>query len=80
MSGKLISDAIAKTRQIKFLVQHLHRSKVNHYYSTDPRSFSSELIAMLLSITDDSFTLNCEGLGEVQSRSAEFLRLERLMI
>lgn len=48
MSGKLISDAIAKTRQIKFLVQHLHRSKVNHYYSTDPRSFSSELIAMLL--------------------------------
>jgi hypothetical protein len=25
-SGKLISDAIAKTRQIKFLVQHLQRS------------------------------------------------------
>lgn len=48
MSGKLISDAIAKTRQIKFLVQHLHRSKVNHYYSTDPRSISIELIAMLL--------------------------------
>jgi len=48
MSGKLIIDSIAKTRQIKFLVQHLHRSKVNHYYSTDPRSFSSELFAMLL--------------------------------
>ena len=68
MSWKLISDAIAKTRQIKFLVQHLHRSKVNHYYFNGPRSLSSELITMLLSITDDSFTLNCDGLGEVQSR------------
>ena len=63
-----------------FLVQHLQRSKANNYYSTDPKSFSSELIAMLLSITDDSFTLFFEGLEEVRLRSAEFLRMERLVI
>jgi|LauGreDrversion4_2_1035121.scaffolds.fasta_scaffold16919_3 hypothetical protein len=35
---------------------------------------------MLLSITDDSLTLNCEGLEEVQSTSVEFLRMEKLVI
>jgi hypothetical protein len=65
MSGKLICDAIAKTRQIKFLVQHLHRSKVNHHYSTDPRSFSRELIAMLLFAAYNSLTMIYEAKREV---------------
>jgi hypothetical protein len=39
---------------------------MNDYYSNDPRSFSSELIALLLSTTDDSFAMNCEAMRKYQ--------------
>jgi hypothetical protein len=53
---------------------------MNYYYFTNARLFMGILITMLLSVTDDSFTLNCEGLEEVQLTSVEFLRMERLVI
>jgi hypothetical protein len=68
MSGKLISDAIAKTRQIKFLVQHLQLPKMNYYYFTNARLFMGILITMLLFAAYNLLIMNCEAKEEVRLR------------